>query len=58
MTITKLENLQQKVYSNAVLRQKLVQARNFIEENEDKPEIIAKIDPNFIKGLLLLDLGE
>jgi hypothetical protein len=53
-----LESLQKKVYSNSILRQKLAQARNFIEENEGNTDVISKIDPNFIKGLALLDLGE
>jgi hypothetical protein len=53
-----LNQLQQKIACSPLLKQKLIQARNFIEEHEDQPDIISKIDPDFIKGLELLDLGE
>jgi histidyl-tRNA synthetase len=53
--LNEIYSLNKKIAENPVLKAKFKQAKAALEAH---PELIQKVDPNFIYGLDLLDLGE
>lgn len=53
--LNEIDEFNKKIAANPLLKAKLKQARDHLEMN---PELIKTVDPNFIRGLQLLDLDE
>jgi hypothetical protein len=53
--LDEIEEFREKVASNPALRAHLKRAAEALKAH---PELVAKVDPNFLKGLSLLDLED